>query len=155
MMKVIDRFYRHFWISLIALSALLLIAAQGDVPEFSSLQQFLLWIATGGGAMVLAGLVVAYLLENLAFWHNLPRVVKLLAPIVIQGIIGVVAQSAITLDLLSYIPPQFQAVLLMMIGWLFSQIGYRRIKEGNYGDSARAVAVAKLPQNPQVPGPAG
>lgn len=157
MLKMIRLFYRRIVLSMIAIGTLLLIAArsfQGDVPEFNSLQELLLWIGTGGGAMVISGLVIAYFLENLAFWHNLPRSLKLVVPVVLTAIIGAVAQSVITLDLLTFVPPIVQTVLLMMVGWLFSQLGYRSIKEGNYAETAR-------PENPQptpsvpTPGPAG
>lgn len=138
-MKLISLFYRRMTLVLIAVFALLIIAAQGEIPEFSTLEQFLVWVGTGGGSMILAGLVVAYFLENLAWWHNLPRWVKLITPIVLMGIFGVIAQSVITLDLLTFIPAPVQMILLMLIGWLFSQLGYRSIKGGNYAASARRI----------------
>lgn len=135
-MKLIRLFYSRMTLFLIAASALLVIAAQG-VPEFGTLEEFLVWVGVGGGSMVLAGLVVAYFLENMKWWHPLPRWIKILTPIVLSGVFAIVANSMMALDLLTFIPPIFQTILLMLIGWLFSQIGYRSIKEGSYGESAR------------------
>ena len=53
--------------------------------EFPTLEAVLVWIATGGGAMALAGYVVSYLLENWPAWHNFPRFVKTVVPIIIAG----------------------------------------------------------------------
>ncbi len=54
-MKLIRLFYRRMTLVMIAVFALLIIAAQGDIPEFSTLEQFLVWVGTGGGSMILAG----------------------------------------------------------------------------------------------------
>jgi hypothetical protein len=151
MMKLIRMFYRRIWLHMIAFGAILVIAAQGDLPEFSSLEEFFVWVGTGGGAMLLAGLVVAYFLENLKFWHGLPRVVKLIVPLALQGLFGFLAQSVLVADLLTSVPAIAQSILLMAIGWLFSQIGYRSIKEGDYAASARPVNPA--PATPSVPVP--
>jgi len=124
------------------------IAAQG-VPEFGSLEEVLMWIIEGGGAMILAGYIVAYLLENLEFWHNLPAFVKKFTPFVLAALIGLGAKAIVLGDLLSYIPASIQVLVLMLIGWLFSQIAYKGIKEGVYGASTRAAAAAKLPSSPQ------
>ena len=136
-MNLIRLFYKRIVLFLIMVFVLLVIAAQVDVPDFSTLEEFLVWIGTGAGSMVLAGLVMAYLLENFAWWHDLPRWVKLIAPIVLAAIFATLAQSVIVLDLLTFIPPPAQVLLLMMIMWLFSQIGYRSIKDGVYAASAR------------------
>lgn len=137
-MKLIRFFYKRLILILIMIGAFLVIAAQGDIPEFGTLEEFFVWVGTGAGSMVLAGLVMAYLLENITWWHDLPRWVKLIAPIILAGVFGVVAQSVITLELLTFIPPMAQVILLMLIAWLFSQLGYRSIKEGDYAASARA-----------------
>lgn len=117
------------------------LAFQG-VPEFGSLEEFLMWVLEGGGAMLLAGYVVAYLLENLAFWHTLPIFVKKFTPFVLAALIGLGAKAVLLGELLSYIPASIQVLILMLIGWLFSQIAYKGIKEGAYGESTRKIAGA-------------
>jgi len=137
LMSLIRLFYKRITLFLIMVGVLLIIAAQGDIPDFGTLEEFFVWVGTGAGAMVLTGLVMAYLLENFAWWHDLPRWVKLIAPIILSAVFATLAQSVIVLDLLTFIPAPAQIVLLMMIAWFFSQIGYRSIKEGNYAESAR------------------
>lgn len=148
LISVIRLFYKRISLFLIMIGVLLIIAAQGDIPDFGTLEEFFVWIGTGAGSMILAGLVMAYLLENFAWWHNLPRWVKLIAPIVLAAIFATLAQSVIVLDLLTFIPAPAQVLLLMMIMWLFSQIGYRSIKEGPYAASAKR-------RVPRIPTPAG
>ena len=137
LMSLIRLFYKRITLFAIMVGVLLVLAAQGDIPDFGTLEEFFIWVGTGAGAMVLTGLVMAYLLENFAWWHDLPRWLKLIAPIVLAAIFGALAQSVIVLDLLTFIPAPAQVVILMLIAWLFSQIGYRSIKEGNYAESAR------------------
>ena len=120
-----------------------------DAPDFGSLEEFLMWVLEGGGAMLLAGYVVAYFLENLTFWHNLPLFVKKFTPWVLAALLSLGAKAVLLGDLLSYIPAIIQTVILTFIAWLFSQIAYSRLKEGGYADSTKAVAAAKkLPSTP-------
>ena len=137
LMNLIRLFYKRITLVLIMVGVLLVIAAQGDIPDFGTLEEFFIWVGTGAGSMILAGLVMAYLLENFAWWHDLPRWLKLIAPIILSAVFATLAQSVIVLDLLIFIPAPAQIVVLMMIMWLLSQLGYRSIKEGPYGESAR------------------
>lgn len=139
---IIRLFYSYIFLFMIALLALLVIAAQGEVPEFSTLEELLVWVGTGAGSMVLAGLVLAYLLENMIWWHGLPRLVKLAAPILFTSVFGGLAQFVIVADLLTYIPPIAHTVILTLVGWLFSQLGYRSIKEGDYAASTKRINLA-------------
>ena len=133
---------------IIALTSFLFVVAAQTAPDFGSLAEVLIWVIEGGGAMILAGFIVAYLLENLAFWHNLPVFVKKITPVVMAALLGVGAQSVLLGDLLSYIPPVIQSMMLMLVAWLFSQIAYKGIKEGGYGESTRVAAASKLPPTP-------
>jgi len=139
-MKLVRLFYNRIWLYTLAIVAMLSIAAQGDIPEFGTLEEFLLWVGAGGGATIIAGLVVAYLLENFAWWHNFPRMVKLIVPLALAAAFGFAAQTVIVSDLLTMIPESVQVLLLMLIGWMATQLGYKSIKSGAYGDSARAKA---------------
>ena len=105
--------------------------------EFDSLAALLFWVAQSGGAMMLAGYVFAYFVENIPAWHELPRWVKTLTPIAVAAVLGFGAQSALSLDVLTGIDPKVASVILMLINWLMSQKAYKSIKEGDYGKSAR------------------
>lgn len=127
---------RLAWLWLAA-AALLLIAAQTAPGSFGSLEEVLIWVAVGGGAMALWGYIQAYLLENVPAWHGLPHWVKVLVPIVIAGVFGIAAEGLLALDLLAYVPPAVKAVLLAAINWIFSQRAYKGIKASAYAASAR------------------
>lgn len=143
-------FYRRIFLVMIAVLGLFVIAAQGEVPEFSTLEELLVWVGTGAGAMVLSGLVLAYLLENMTWWHGLPRLAKLAVPILLTTGFGALAQFVIVADLLTYIPPIAHTVILTLVGWLFSQLGYRAIKEGNYAARAKPVEGFNFVAGPDV-----
>ena len=110
---------------------------QGD---FDSLEAVLIWIISGGGAMFLVGYAEAFLLENWAGWHNLPRWVKTLFPIVLASLFGVTAQSLLAFDVVSGVPPAIGMLLLTIINWISSQKGYISAKNAGYAGAARAVA---------------
>lgn len=105
--------------------------------EFETLEGVLVWIVAGGGAMILAGYVEAYLLENWAGWHDIDRRIKLAFPIVLGLLLGVIAQALLNFDVLPDISPAVGSIVLWAINWLFSQKAYKGIKEGEYAASAR------------------
>jgi len=106
--------------------------------DFGTLVEVLTWLTTRGGAMVLAGYVVAYFFENMSWWHGLPRWVKIVVPILLAGIFSIAATSILALGLVNEVPPQYQALLLALINWLFGQIAYRGLREDSYGKTDKA-----------------
>ncbi len=110
---------------------------QGD---FDSLEAVLIWIISGGGAMMLVGYVEAFLLENWAGWHTFPRWVKTLFPIVMAALFGIIAQSLLAFDAIDGISPAVGAIILTGINWLFSQKGYISAKKADYAGAARLAA---------------
>jgi len=127
---------RKIAILALAWSALFLIAAE-SLQEFGSLNDVLVWVVVGGGAAILSGYVLAYLLENFAWWHNLPSWVKRLVPLALAGVFGFVAQAVLDLQLLSGVPPGVQALILTLINWLFNQRAYAGVKDTSYASSAK------------------
>lgn len=104
---------------------------------WDSIGALLLWIATGGGAMVLAGAVVSFLLANWPWFNKWPTWAKAIAPIVLAGVFGVGAQVLITLDVSSLIPLPVAGLILVFINYLASQAVYMRIKPSGYASRAR------------------
>jgi hypothetical protein len=127
---------RKILIGTMIYSAIFLIAARA-LQEFGSLEEVLVWVAVGGGAMVLFGYVEAYLLENWPFWHSLPGWVKKLFPLAFAGVLGFAASAALEFGLPGAVSPTLEAIILMAINWLFSQRAYAGIKEGGYAASSR------------------
>jgi hypothetical protein len=125
---------KRLFIFAMVLLSLTLVAFQ--VEEFTSVEQFLVWVATGGGSMVLAGAVIALLLENWPAWHNFPKWVKIITPIVLAGIFGTLASAALALELPAMIPPVLATLILVMLNWLGSQWQYMRAKNLGCGADA-------------------
>jgi ABC-type uncharacterized transport system YnjBCD permease subunit len=110
------------------------------VPEFSTLAELLLWIASGGGAAILVGRVVSLWLENMTWWHPLPQLVKKVVPAVLAVIFAILAESALTVDLGSILGPYAPLVgtlLLALWNWLATQEQYIRTKETAYAAKAK------------------
>ncbi|NOR90903.1 MAG: hypothetical protein GQ524_11700 [Anaerolineales bacterium] len=104
---------------------------------FENINELLLWVVSGGGAAILAGLVVAYGLENITAWHTLKPIYKKWIVLVLQA--GFAFGAIVLLDLgaLSGLPVWASGLILTMVGWLASQVGYARIKDGAYANSTR------------------
>ena len=117
-------------------SALFLIAARA-LQEFGALEEVFVWIVVGGGAAILTGYVLAYLLENFAWWHSLPTWLKRLVPLVLAAVFGIVAQTVLDLGLIGLIPPEIQTFILMLVNWLFNQRAYAGIKDSTYAKNAK------------------
>ena len=105
--------------------------------EFPTLLSILTWLAGGGGAMWLAGKIVARFLENLTLWHKLPMWIKKAIPWVLAGILSTGANLAIEFEALQYVPVWLATTILTMINWYFGQKEYEAIKDSPYGESTR------------------
>ena len=116
------------------LSTFFILAFQ--VGGFGSIEEFLIWIAVGGGSVFLAGAAVSLLLENWKAWHNFPRWVKVIVPVILAGIIGTLAQSLLALEVPALIPPAYGSLILVMLNWLSGQWQYMKVKDGAYAKTA-------------------
>lgn len=115
------------------------------MPEFNTLAELLMWIAAGGGAAILVGRFVAYFLENLTWWHNLPPLVKRIAVAVVSVVFGILAEVVLEVDLdmlLGAFAPIVSTLILAIWNWLASQAQYARIKDTSYAESARPFKLA-------------
>jgi len=120
--------------------AILAIAAVSNPvisADFTSLESLLVWVIAGGGSMILAGKCETYLLENWGKWHTMPYPVKVLFPIVMSGVLAVLAQSVLTLNLIESIPNGIEVVLLAALKWLSGQREYLSLKDTSYAHTAR------------------
>ena len=96
----------------------------------TNLNEVLLWVVGGVGAAYLVGRVVSLLLENLAFWHNLPAQLKLVLTMVFSVAISAGAQVLLTNTLLiEQLSPWFTLAMQAILAWLGSQQQYLAIKK--------------------------
>ena len=116
------------------------------LQAFLSINDILIWIVLGGGAAIIFGLLSARFLENLVFWHNLPKWVKKIVPVIGAGLIGILAQSLIAVDIGQYIPEWVAAMIIAAVNLYYNQKEYGLIKDTSYAEGARIEAAnLKLP----------
>ena len=101
--------------------------------NWTDLRVVLTWLS-GAGAIYLAGVVVAYLVENWPAWHVFPSWVKFVLPIIFS--VGVSLGASALLgqpDFLEVIGPYFTLVVTIILAWLGTQNGYMKAKAMRYG----------------------
>lgn len=110
------------------------------MPEFNSLAELLVWIASGGGAAILVGRAVSLWLENMTWWHPLPQIVKKLVPAVLSVVFAILADALLTVDLsalLGSFAPLVGILVLAVWNWLAMQEQYIRVKATSYAAKAK------------------
>lgn len=116
---------------------------QGEIPEFGSLTELLLWVA-GAGGLYVAGKATSYIAENWTGWHTLPYWVKVVFPIFLAGVLGIIAESLLSLNLVQLVPAPLVMAILGALNYYGTQRGYFEIKAqgaGGYGATARKLAI--------------
>lgn len=111
------------------------------MPEFTSVAELLMWIASGGGAAIIVGRVVSLLLEDTSWWHKLSPFVKRWSIRVVAVLFGILAEALLEVDLspiLGAYAPLFGTLILALWNWLASQSQYARIMGSRYGEKAKA-----------------
>ena len=119
----------YFFLCLIVLLSLLLIAAvQPEDP--SDLNEVLLWMALGPGALFVAGNGLSYLLEIVPGWGS--KILVSWRPWIVLALTVGLAFGAKALlgyeDLVSQIAPTYKMLFMVIGGWLGSQFAYGRLK---------------------------
>ena len=95
------------------------------------------WL-TGIGSAYVTGKVFAFIAENFAFWHKLPRLVKFYVPMIFS--VGLVFLADLVLhytELLSMIQPNWALAVGAIVIYLGTQVGYMDAKARGYAASAR------------------
>lgn len=115
--------------------SLLLIAArplQVD-PDFTDLAGVLAWLA-GVGGPYFAGWVLSLLAENWPKWHDLPKAVKVLTPLVLSALVAVLSTLALQqAELVELVSPWYTLIAGSVLGYLGTQQAYLSAKRAGYG----------------------
>jgi len=101
--------------------------------DYAVLNEVLLWI-TGIGAPVIIGYVLSLLAENFPAWHDLPRAVKFMVPLL--GSVGLSAGAHVLLgypDVIAQIAPWWNVLATSVLVYLGSQKAYIDVKKSGYG----------------------
>ncbi len=94
------------------------------MEQFADLSVLLAWIVAGG-SVILSGMAFAYLAENWAQWHALPKPVKVVAPLVVS--VGLAIASTLLLEqkeLLAQVQPWWLIVFQTGLAYVASQKAY-------------------------------
>lgn len=94
-------------------------------PEFSTLSEFLVWLASAPGAMVVAGLFVAYVLERVSVWHGLAHDLKVAITVALAVGFSYLAKEFLSVDIVTA-NPELNQIWAMVIYYLGNQVGYKR-----------------------------
>lgn len=114
------------------------------LPDWLSLEAVLLWIVVGGGGVYITNYVFSLIAENVTQWHNLPKIVKFILPMLTAVGLGFAAQYILAQpELIDVIQPTWLLVISILIGYLGSQLGYMKAKTSGYGRKAIEAAALK------------
>lgn len=105
--------------------------------DFTSLMAVLQWISLAGGPY-LAGQVFALLAENWPKWHELPRQVKFVLPLLASVALSVGANLlAAQSEVVAVIDPWYRMIAVAVLAYLGSQTAYMSAKRSGYAEKAR------------------
>lgn len=94
-------------------------------PEFSTLSEFLAWLASSAGSLFVSGFFVAYVLERFSVWHNLAHDLKAVVTLALAGVVSYVAKEYLNVPLVinNEALNQFFA---LAIYYFSNQLAYKR-----------------------------
>lgn len=94
-------------------------------PTFSSLSEFLVWLASAPGALVVAGLLVAYILERFEVWHNLAHDIKSAVTLALAVGVSYLAEKYLNTDIVAG-NQELNQMFSLIVYYLGNQLGYKR-----------------------------
>lgn len=95
-----------------------------QAPDYTDLPAVLVWL-TGMGAPYVVGYSMAWILENVKWWHTLPEAVKFILPMLFS--VGISVGSTYLLkneELIQLLSPYWTLVVGAVLAWLGSQKAY-------------------------------
>ncbi|MDD1710418.1 MAG: hypothetical protein LUQ37_05875 [Methanoregulaceae archaeon] len=128
------RLFLFGYIMVLSMIFVLPAVAQEGLPDWTNLGAVISWLAVGGGAPIIVGMIFAYIAENIPAWHTLPKWVKFTVPVVIAVLVGVGANYLLLQsDLIKAISPYWALIMSILLAWFGSQVGYMQTKRAGYG----------------------
>ena len=94
-------------------------------PEFSSLGDFLVWLASAPGALVAIGVFTAYVLERFDLWQKLAHDLKSVFTIVLAVGVSYLANYLLNVDVVSK-NPELNQLFYLLIYYVSNQVSYKK-----------------------------
>ncbi len=109
-----------------------------ELPDWTDFEAVAGWLAFGGGAPVVIAYALSLLVENFAGWHDLPRGVKFILPMLASVLLSIGANYLLDFpSVIAEISPIWFVVVSAILAWLGSQAGYMKTKAVGYARSAK------------------
>jgi hypothetical protein len=106
-------------------------------PDWLSLEAVLAWLVAGGSVFAV-NYGLALLAENWAMWHNFPKWLKFLIPVVVSVLLAFGAQYLLSRpDLIGIAQPVWAMIVTVFLAWIGSQKGYMSARSSSYGAKKR------------------
>lgn len=138
MLKRFLRFpiWRYLIITLFAL--LLMGFTFVENPDWTDFEAVAGWLAFGGGAPIVVAYALSLLVENWLAWHDLPRGVKFILPMLASVGLSIGANYLLGFpEVIAEISAIWFVVVSAVLAWLGSQVAYMKTKAANYAQSAK------------------
>lgn len=102
--------------------------AQATVDP-TNLYETLGWIALQGGAAVVVGAAISYLLANWTWFSNLPSQVKFIVPLVLTVGLSLGAHEILKYpEFIEKVQPYYYVAIMAALSWLASQYTFVNLK---------------------------
>ena len=108
------------------------------MTDWTNLTAVLAWLLAGGSIFVV-NYGLSLLVENWPKWHDLPRFVKFIVPLIVSIVLAIGAQVFLEQGqyLIEVIQPWWLVIVNVTIAWLGSQKAYISTKDTGYARSAK------------------
>jgi uncharacterized membrane protein len=114
---------------------------QIDLPNLDAALKFLV----GGGSSVVVMGALSYLVENWPKWHDLPKWLKLLLPMLASALLAVGAQILMGYaDVVAELSPWYVIIVTAVISWINSQKTYASTKVSGYGVHNPGISIVEI-----------
>ncbi len=138
---MLKRIWKMIWLRvlIITMLALLLMGFTFlELPDWTDFEAVAGWLAFGGGAPIVIAYALALLVENFPGWHDLPRGVKFILPMLASVLLSIGANYLLDFpSVIAEINPIWFVIVSAVLAWLGSQAGYMKTKAVGYARSAK------------------
>ena len=139
MLKLIKKFIWVRVLIIVMISFMLVGFTFVENPDWTDFEAVAGWLAFGGGAPIVVAFALSLLVENWLAWHDLPRGVKFILPMLASVGLSIGANYLLGFpEVIAEISAIWFVVVSAVLAWLGSQVAYMKTKAANYAQSAKS-----------------